>query len=117
MLSSSETEEPMATKTKGRGAALPQLARLQTQGERLYRRVRKDAEALLARGRKQLSQDVRILQVRAERAARDLEASLLRRVHAASEGQVKKLERRVTALEQRLAALERATASPERGAA
>ena len=107
----------MATKSKGRAVALQRLGGLQTQGERLYRRVRKDAEALLARGRKQLSQDVRILQVRAERAARDLEASLLKRVHAASEAQVQKLERRVSALEQRVSALERATASPERGAA
>ena len=100
----------MATKTKGSAVPMRRF-------EHLYRRVRKDAETLLARGRKQLSQDVRILQVRAERAARDLEASLLKRVHAASEGQVKKLERRITALEQRLAALEPSGAPAERGAA
>jgi hypothetical protein len=107
----------MATKTKGSAVALQRIQRLQNQGERLYQRVRKDAEALLARGRKQLSVDVHALQRRADRAARDLEASLLKRVHAASEGQVKRLERRVAALEQRVADLERGGGSAQRGAA
>jgi hypothetical protein len=100
----------MATKNTGNAAAaLQRIQRLQKDGERLYQRVRKDAEGLLARGRKQLTADVREIQRRADRATRTLEASLLKRVHAASETQVKRLERRVAALEQRLATLESGT--------
>jgi hypothetical protein len=111
-------EGVMATRTKGNGTAAASLKRLTKDGERLYRRLRKDAEALLGRGRRQLSEDVRLLQRRADVATRRLEASLLKRVHAASEAHVKRLERRVEALEKRLAGVERNGApSAERGAA
>jgi hypothetical protein len=104
----------MATTSKT--SATRSLQSLQKEAERLYRRLRKDAEGLLARGRKEFSEDVRGLQRRAVRATRDLEASLLRRMHAASEAQLKRLERRLTIMEKRVADLER-SGTAERGAA
>ena len=105
-------------KPKGTSSAVQGLQRIQKEGERLYRRLRKDAEALLVRGRKQLAEDVRVVQRRADAATRMLEASLLRRMHAASESQLKRLERRVVALERQVANVQRAeTSGIDRGAA
>ena len=98
----------MTKKTSKTTAAMQPLRRIQKEGERLYERLRKDAEALLSRGRKEIADDVRLLQRRAEGATRTLEASLLKRLHAASERQVRRLERRVEVLEQQFATLQRA---------
>ena len=92
----------MATKTKGKALNAAPLQRLQKDGERLYHRLRKDAEALLARGRKELANEIRTIQRRGDAAARTLEAALLKRVHAASEVELHRLEVRVSALEERL---------------
>jgi vacuolar-type H+-ATPase subunit E/Vma4 len=80
--------------------------RLQNEAERLYRLLRRDAEALLARGRRELTNDVRGLQRRTNRAARDFEASVLKRVHAVSDADLRRLERRVAMLERRVGKVE-----------
>jgi hypothetical protein len=97
----------MATKRPKGNRAVQPLQRIQKEGERLYHRLRKDAEALLERGRKQIADDVRVVQRRADAATRKLEASLLKRLHAASESQLRRLERRVVALEQQIVGLQR----------
>ena len=104
----------MAKKATGTVAAIGGLRR---EGERLVRQLRKDGKAMLVRGQAQVAKDLRVLRRRADRAGRDLESSLLRRVHAASEAQLRKVERRMAALEKRVAQLEAAGSPAARGAA
>ena len=82
------------------------VKRLQHEGERLVARTRRDAQALLARGRGEIVRDVRAvrrdLQVRAERVLRSLEKRIVKELHAATEARVATLEKRVVRLEARL---------------
>jgi vacuolar-type H+-ATPase subunit E/Vma4 len=82
------------------------VRRLQSEGERLVARARRDAQALLTRGRGEIVRDVRQvrrdLQVRAERALRTLEKRIVKELHAATEERVATLEKRVGRLEAQL---------------
>ena len=64
------------------------VRRLQNEGDRMVGRLRRDARLLIARSRTQAAKEVR-----------GLERRLLRSLRAATEGQVKRLERRIAKLE------------------
>ena len=64
------------------------LARAQTTGEHVVARLRRDAEAFMARTRGEIMKEVR-----------DLERRLLHAMHGATEDRVAKLERRIAKLE------------------
>jgi len=70
----------------------------------MIRNLRRDAESLVARGRTQVLKDVKAVRVRADRAVRDLERKVVRQFHAATEEQLKRLERRVAKLERMISA-------------
>jgi hypothetical protein len=72
------------------------LARAQTKGERMVARLRRDAEAFMARSRGEVIKEVR-----------DLERRMLKGLHAATREQVTRLERRVAKLEEAVAELRR----------
>ena len=97
------------------------VERVQTAGEQLARRIRRDARSLLTQGRAELVKDVRSLrrqvQTRAEHAIRDLEKKVAKRFHAATIEGMGALERRVVKLEGTLAELERKLATAGRTAA
>jgi hypothetical protein len=65
----------------------------------LIRNLRRDAENLVARGRTEVLKDVKAVRLTADRAVRDLERKVVRQFHAATEEQLKRLERRVAKLE------------------
>jgi len=67
--------------------------------------MRKDAEALVARGRAEVLKDVRAVKTSANRAVRELERQVVRQFHAATTEQVRRLERRIAKLEQAVAEL------------
>ncbi len=69
-------------------AVLASLSRMQTQGELLLVRVRRDAEAFVARSRGEVAKELR-----------DLERRVLKSLHAATREEVARLERRVAKLE------------------
>ena len=71
------------------------VGRLQTRAERLLVRVRRDAEALVARSRREVVKEMRTLERR-----------LLRSIHAATREDVSRLERRVAKLESELPGLQ-----------
>ena len=71
----------------------------------MLRRMRKDAEALVARGRAEVLKDVRAVKTSANRAVRELERQVVRQFHAATTEQVRRLERRIAKLEQAVAEL------------
>ena len=86
-------------------------------GARMIRVLRRDAEALVARGRAEVLKDVQALRTGADRAVRDLERKVVRQFHAATEEQMRRLERRVAKLERALAELmTRARGAPEKAA-
>ncbi|MEO6025961.1 MAG: hypothetical protein ABIR79_03740 [Candidatus Binatia bacterium] len=68
----------------------------------VLRKLRRDAEALVARGRTEVMKDVKAVRLTADRAVRDLERKVVRQFHAATDEQLKRLERRVTKLERML---------------
>ena len=68
----------------------------------LIRNLRRDAENLVARGRTEVLKDVKAVRLTADRAVRELERKVVRQFHAATEEQVKRLERRVAKLERAL---------------
>jgi iron-sulfur cluster repair protein YtfE (RIC family) len=70
----------------------------------VLRKLRRDAEALVARGRTEVMKDVKAVRRTADRAVRDLERKVVRQFHAATDEQLKRLERRVTKLERMLGA-------------
>ena len=70
----------------------------------VLRKLRRDAEALVARGRTEVMKDVKAVRRTADRAVRDLERKVVRQFHAATDEQLKRLERRVTRLERMLGA-------------
>jgi hypothetical protein len=84
-------------KTRTLATVRASLAKMQRRGERVVARIQRDTQALVGRGRKQALSELR-----------DLERRLVHRLHAASEGQVARLERRVRKLEQMVAALREA---------
>jgi hypothetical protein len=88
---------------KTNGAA--RVAVLRKEGTQMLRRIRKDAETLVARGRAEVLKDVRAVQTSAHRAVRQLERQVVRQFHAATTDQVRRLERRVARLERMLAEL------------
>ena len=71
------------------------LGRMQTQAERLMGKVRRDAEAFMARSRSEFAKEIR-----------DLERRLLKSLHAATREEVARLERRVGKLEDAVAKLQ-----------
>jgi hypothetical protein len=79
------------------------VAALRHDGTLMLRRMRKDAEALVARGRAEVMKDVRAVKTSATRAVRELERQVVRQFHAATTEQVRRLERRVAKLERALA--------------
>jgi hypothetical protein len=70
----------------------------------LIRNLRRDAENLVARGRTEVLKDVKAVRQTADRAVRELERKVVRQFHAATEEQLKRLERRVAKLERALIA-------------
>ena len=84
------------------------VAAIRREGTLMLRRIRKDAEALVARGRAEVLKDVRAVKTSANRAVRDLERQVVRQFHAATTEQVRRLERRVAKLERMLAELKAA---------
>jgi len=64
------------------------VRRIQSQGERMVVRLRRDARTLIARSRSEVTKEIR-----------DLERRVVKVLRAASEEQVTRLERRVAKLE------------------
>lgn len=98
----------MAVNAKSRGALVEvqgAVRRLQKQGEVLIGRIGKDAKALATKGRAELVRDLKKVQkevhARVDRTVRDLERNLQKRLHAATEERVGKLEARLDELERR----------------
>ncbi len=96
----------MAANAKAKGTLVDMqgaVRRLQKQGEVLIGRIGKDANALATKGRAELVRDLQKLQkevhARVDRTVRDLERTLQKRLHAATEERVSKLEARVAELE------------------
>ena len=79
------------------------VATIQNEGAQVIRKLRRDAEALVARGRAEVMKDVRAVRSSADRAVRELERRVVRQFHAATEDQLKRLERRVAKLERLVA--------------
>lgn len=100
----------MAAKAKSEGRLAEVQAavrRVQKQGEVLIGRVGKGAKALATKGRAEVLRELTKLQkdvqARVDRTVRDLERTLAKRLHAATEERVGELEVRVAELERRLA--------------
>ena len=107
----------MAKTTKTPMAGLrASMRRIQTDGEKLVGKLRRDAQDLLKQGRTEIVQDVHALTQRADRTLRKLEARVLHQVHAATTEQVKRIERRLGKVEQMVAELERRLASTKTAA-
>jgi hypothetical protein len=99
----------MAAKAKANGALVEvrgAVRRIQKQGEVLFGRIGKDAKALATKGRAELLREVakvqKDLHTRVDKTVKELERTLLKRLHAATEERVGKLEVRVAELEQRM---------------
>ena len=69
----------------------------------MIKKLRRDAEALVARGRAEVMKDVQVVRRGADRAVRELERKVVRQFHGATEEQLKRLERRVAKLERLMA--------------
>ena len=82
------------------------VRRIQRQSEVLIGRIGKDAKALATKGRAELLRDFRKVQkevqTRVDRGVKDLERTLQKRLHTATEERVGKLETRIAELERRL---------------
>jgi len=65
----------------------------------MIHKLRREAETLVARGRAQVLQDVKAVRRSADLAVRDLERKVVRQFHAATDDQMRRLERRVSKLE------------------
>ena len=85
------------------------MRRITGDGERLIKRLRRDAQTLVKHTRAEAARDVksvrRDLERRANRTVRDLERKVLKRMHAATEAQVRRLEQRMAKLERTVAGL------------
>ena len=72
---------------------------IRREGAQMIKKLRRDAEALVARGRAEVMKDVQVVRRGADRAVRELERKVVRQFHGATEEQLKRLERRVAKLE------------------
>jgi hypothetical protein len=100
----------MAKKAKGSIAKVrASVTKARRSGVQMVERLRADAAKLVARSRTEVLKDVRALhselRQRADHGLRELERRLMRQLHAASQEQVRRLERRVAKLERRIAEL------------
>jgi len=90
------------------------VKRITGDGERLFKRLQRDAQALVKHTRAEAARDVQSvrkdLERRANRTVRDMERKLLKQMHAATESQVRRLERRLSKLERIVADLGRKAA-------
>jgi len=75
------------------------LGRVQAEGERMVKRLRHDAEALMERTRGEVVREVR-----------DLERRVLKALHGATKEQVTRLERRIASLERAVSEMHRPAA-------
>jgi hypothetical protein len=75
------------------------LGRVQAEGERMVKRLRRDAEALMERTRGEVVKEVR-----------DLERRVLKALHGATKEQVTRLERRIASLERAVSEMHRPAA-------
>jgi hypothetical protein len=75
------------------------VATIRLEGAQMIKKLRRDAEALVARGRAEVMKDIQVVRRGADRAVRELELKVVRQFHGATEGQLKRLERRVAKLE------------------
>jgi hypothetical protein len=80
------------------------LDTVKARGEVALRKLRREAQALIARSRTEVLKDVRAVRETTDRAVRQLERRVVRELHAATTEQVRRLERRVARLERELAA-------------
>jgi hypothetical protein len=92
------------------------MRRIQSDGEQLVGRLRRDAQDLLKQGRAEITQDVHALRQRADRTLRKVETRVLQQLHAATTEQVKRIERRLAKVEQIVADFERRLASTKSAA-
>jgi len=74
-------------------------ASLTGKGAAVVKRLRRDAETLVARGRAEVLKDLSAVRRSTDRAVRELERKVARQLHAATTEQLKRLERRVAKLE------------------
>jgi len=74
------------------------VTRMQSQGEQIVGRLRREAAALVTRSRTQATKELR-----------ELERRVLKGLHAATEERVTRLERRITKLEETVAELRKVT--------
>jgi len=99
----------MATIAKARKITKASMKSVRREGLQLVERLRKDASKLVDRSRTEVMRDVRALRNeivgRADRAVRTLERQVVRQLHAATQGQVRRLEARIAKLEQRVSEL------------
>lgn len=114
----------MATKKKRSnpvGQVRVSVKTVKREGMHLVERLRADAGKLVARSRAEVLKDVRALRTeivgRADRAVRDLERKVVRQFHAATQGEVRRLEARLAKLEQRVAELSAKTFAAAAGKA
>ena len=89
---------------------------IRNEGAQVIRKLRRDAEALVARGRAEVMKDVRAVRSSADRAVRELERKVVRQFHAATEDQLRRLERRVAKLERLVAEIAAKATAGERAA-
>jgi len=75
------------------------LGRVQAEGERMVKGLRRDAEALMTRTRGEVVKEVR-----------DLERRVLKALHGATKEQVIRLERRIASLERAVSEMHRPAA-------
>ncbi|HEY2385391.1 MAG TPA: hypothetical protein VGK30_00400 [Candidatus Binatia bacterium] len=91
------------------GRVTASVKNVRREGMQLVERLRADAGKLVDRSRAEVMRDVRALRTdivgRADRAVRKLERQVVRQLHAATQGQVRRLEARMAKLEQRVAEL------------
>lgn len=100
----------MSKKTKGSIARVrASVTKVRREGAHVVERLRADAAKLVARSRTEVLKDVRALRSelrqRADHGLRELERKVVRQFHAATQEQVRRLERRVAKLERRIAEL------------
>jgi hypothetical protein len=95
------------TTTKGMTEVRASVRRMQLEGERLVKRIRRDAESMRSGFVKDMGLVRKEVTDRAGRAIRDLEHRVVKGFHAATTERVAALAKRLGAFEERLAAVER----------
>ncbi len=92
------------------------VATIRREGAQMIKKLRRDAEALVARGRAEVMKDVQVVRRGADRAVRELERKVVRQFHGATEEQLKRLERRVAKLERLMPQIASKATAEERAA-